>query len=199
MNDLNQLHDHIREWAKERGIDTADPTKQMLKLYEEVGELSAGLAKSQPDKIIDGIGDTFVVLTILAQQLGPDIKTCAQAAYDEIKERKGQTINGVFVKQADIPATKEHSMEHEYFDEIHEIGALEADLIIGTQRPYGKYWTEVGPNKYVAIDNSTGDAWTEEFTDKDTMMGWLNDRFEMSEFEEFKLAQARKKQELKPR
>lgn len=66
-------------------------------------------------------------------------------------------------------------------DKIHEIGALEADLIIATQRPIGKYWTEVGPNRYVAIDNSTGDAWTEEFTDKDTMMGWLKNRFEMSD------------------
>lgn len=181
MNDLNELHERIRDWATERGIDKADPTKQMLKLYEEVGELSAGLAKNQPERIIDGIGDAFVVLTILAQQLGTDLPTCAQTAYDEIKHRTGQTINGVFVKQADIPATKEHSMEHDYLDEIYEIGALEADLIIGTQRPIGKYWTEVTAGQYVAIDNSTGDAWTEEFTDKDTMMGWLKNRFEMSD------------------
>lgn len=181
MDDLNALHQRIRDWATERGIDKSDPTKQMLKLYEEVGELSAGLAKSQPDKIIDGIGDAFVVLTILAQQLGTDIPTCAKAAYDEIKDRSGKTINGVFVKQADIPANKEQSMEHDYLDEIREIGALEADLIIATQRPIGKYWTEVGPNRYVAIDNSTGDAWTEEFTDKELMIRWLNGRFEMSD------------------
>lgn len=177
MNELNELHERIRDWATERGIDKADPTKQMLKLYEEVGELSAGLAKNQPERIIDGIGDAFVVLTILAQQLGTDLPTCAQTAYDEIKERKGQTINGVFVKDADI---REKEVREEMMDKIHEIGALEADLIIGTQRPIGKYWTEVGPNQYVAIDNSTGDAWTEEFKDKETMMRWLNGRFEMS-------------------
>ena len=66
-------------------------------------------------------------------------------------------------------------------DTIREIGALEADLIIATQRPIGKYWTEVGPKRYVAIDNSTGDAWTEEFADKELMIRWLNGRFEMSD------------------
>lgn len=176
MSDLNKLHDHIREWAKERGIDTADPTKQMLKLYEEVGELSAGLAKSQPDKIIDGIGDTFVVLTILAQQLGTDLPACVQAAYDEIKERKGQTINGVFVKQADIPQDKHISP----MDEIHEIGQLEASKIIETRQPLGKFWLMEG-TKYVGIDNSDGDAWTEEFDDKEIMMAWLNNEIEMSD------------------
>lgn len=169
MSDLNKLHDHIRQWAKERGIDTADPTKQMLKLYEEVGELSAGLAKSQPDKIIDGIGDTFVVLTILAQQLGTDLPACVQAAYDEIKERKGQTINGVFVKQADIPKDKYVSP----MDEIHEIGSLEADLIMSTGQPYGKFWTRVGAWYYLAIDNTTGVPCSKRCIDNVDAIEWL--------------------------
>lgn len=58
--------------------------------------------------------------------------------------------------------------------EIHEVGALELDLIIEFYSPLGKYWTEVTPGRYVAVDNTTGDAWTEEFIDKEIMLDWLN-------------------------
>lgn len=70
--------------------------------------------------------------------------------------------------------------------EIHEIGTLELGLIIEFRTPYGKYWTEVSPGKYVAVDNNTGDAWTEEFEDKEIMLDWLNDKFEMGDIEEWK-------------
>jgi len=92
----------IEEWARERGLDTADPTKQMLKLAEEFGELAEGLAKDKPEQVEDSIGDMYVVMTILALQLGLDIEDCVQKAYNEIKERKGKMINGVFVKESDL-------------------------------------------------------------------------------------------------
>ena len=75
--------------------------------------------------------------------------------------------------------------ENELF-EIREVGTLELDLIIEFRTPYGKYWTEVTPGKYVAVDNNTGDAWTEEFDDKELMFDWLNDKFEMGDIEEWK-------------
>lgn len=92
----------IREWAKERGIDKAKPEKQMLKLMEEAGELAEGLAKGNEDEVIDSIGDVFVVLVILSQQLNLDFHFCVEEAYNTIKSRKGKTINGIFVKQEDI-------------------------------------------------------------------------------------------------
>lgn len=70
--------------------------------------------------------------------------------------------------------------------EIREVGTLELELIIDFRTPYGKYWTEVSPGKYVAVDNNTGDAWTEEFEDKEIMLDWLNDKFEMGDIEEWK-------------
>lgn len=70
--------------------------------------------------------------------------------------------------------------------EIREVGTLELDLIIDFRTPYGKYWTEVSPGKYVAVDNNTGDAWTEEFEDKEIMLDWLNNKFEMGDIEEWK-------------
>ena len=90
------------EWARDRGLDTADPTKQMLKLAEEFGELAEGLAKDKPEQVEDSIGDMYVVMTILALQLGLDIEDCVQKAYNEIKNRRGKMINGVFVKESDL-------------------------------------------------------------------------------------------------
>lgn len=92
----------IEQWAIDRGLHTADPSKQMLKLMEEVGELAEGLAKDNPDAVKDAIGDAYVVLTIISMQLGMDIRQCVKMAYDEIKDRKGRMVNGVFVKESDL-------------------------------------------------------------------------------------------------
>ncbi|MBD8028166.1 MazG-like family protein [Ureibacillus sp. Re31] len=102
MKDLNKLTHLISEWAKERKLDEAQPEKQMLKLIEEVGELAQGLAKANLDQVIDSIGDVYVVLTILAMQMDLDIKDCIEQAYEEIKNRKGKTVNGVFIKEEDL-------------------------------------------------------------------------------------------------
>lgn len=99
---LDELKNKIKDWSFEREIHNADPAKQMLKLFEECGELAGGIAKNKPEAIKDGIGDVFVVLTILAQQLGFDLTECVSEAYNEIAQRKGKMINGVFVKESDI-------------------------------------------------------------------------------------------------
>lgn len=99
---MNNLTAKIEEWAIERNLHTADPNKQMLKLMEEVGELAEGMAKQNEPEIVDALGDIYVVLTILSMQLGFDIERCINGAYDEIKDRKGKMLNGVFVKEADL-------------------------------------------------------------------------------------------------
>lgn len=73
---ITELTARIEEWARERGLDTANPDKQMLKLGEEYGELCQGLAKDRPEQVKDSIGDMYVVLTILSLQLGLDIEDC---------------------------------------------------------------------------------------------------------------------------
>lgn len=99
---LQETVDKVRTWAIYRGLDEADPFKQMLKLMEEVGEIAAALARGDMDEVKDGIGDVQVVLTILSMQIGTSVETCAGIAYNEIKDRKGKMINGVFVKEADL-------------------------------------------------------------------------------------------------
>jgi NTP pyrophosphatase (non-canonical NTP hydrolase) len=100
--ELCEITESIKEWAFVRGLDQADPNKQMLKLGEEFGELCQGMAKGNDDQVIDSIGDMYVVLTILSEQLNIDIVDCINAAYSEIKNRKGQMVNGVFVKEGDL-------------------------------------------------------------------------------------------------
>lgn len=92
----------IKKWFVDRNLDTADPKSQMLKLMEETGELAEGIAKNRPDQIKDSIGDIYVVLTGLSIQLGYNIEECIEAAYEEIKDRKGKMIDGVFVKESDL-------------------------------------------------------------------------------------------------
>ena len=97
---LGELVALIQNWAWDRNlIDGSTPDAQLLKLMEEVGELAGGVCKDKADVIKDSIGDVFVVLTIIAAQMGWSIEECVQAAYAEIKDRKGRMVQGVFVKE----------------------------------------------------------------------------------------------------
>ena len=98
-SDKTNQFDLIRTWAKERGLyDKGDPKTQALKLVEEVGETCRAILKKDKIEAIDGIGDCVVVLTNLAELLGTPIEVCINAAYNEIKDRKGKMNNGTYVK-----------------------------------------------------------------------------------------------------
>lgn len=103
---MNELIKLIEQWAKDKDLDKAEPTKQYLKVSEEVGEIAASLARDNMIELKDAIGDTVVTLIILALQNGLSLEACLAAAYDEIKDRKGKTINGVFVKESDLTDVK---------------------------------------------------------------------------------------------
>lgn len=99
---MNDLKNNIEQWAIARNLHTADPNKQMLKLGEEYGELCAGMARNNTALVKDSIGDMVVVLINLSMQLGLDFQACVQSSYDEIKDRKGRMVGGVFVKESDL-------------------------------------------------------------------------------------------------
>lgn len=173
---MQQLIKQIEQWAEDRNlIHGSTPQKQMLKLMEEFGELCAGIARNNLEMIKDAIGDCFVVLSILKNQLkteydfifllddfspdnnvtpelacldlsrhigdfsksiyvaqryysmvldmsdinnnmvktysallmvayslNMDISDCVQHAYDQIKDRKGEMRDGVWVKEGDL-------------------------------------------------------------------------------------------------
>lgn len=92
----------VEAWAKNRRLDKTNSDKQLIKLVEEVGELSEAHNKNWRDKQIDSIGDIFVVLTIYALQNNLYLDDCVKEAYDTIKDRDGKMIDGVFVKNSDL-------------------------------------------------------------------------------------------------
>lgn len=96
--------ERIRQWAEDRNlIKGSTPANQMLKLVEELGELANSINKNKREELKDSIGDVVVVLTLIAEMHGLKIEDCVDAAYEEIKDRKGKMINGTFVKEADLP------------------------------------------------------------------------------------------------
>ena len=101
-NTLDQLVEQVEAWSVDKNLNNGNPDRQALKFYEEAGEVASALSRGQMDALKDGIGDTVVTLIILAQQHDMTLQECLQYAYDEIKGRKGKTINGTFIKEADL-------------------------------------------------------------------------------------------------
>ena len=97
------LNEKVVEWGKARNIVGSENTpKQFMKVIEEVGELSAGINKHDDEKIIDSMGDIQVTLILLAADLGIDYNGSLETAYNVIADRKGKTVNGVFIKSEDM-------------------------------------------------------------------------------------------------
>ena len=88
----------IAEWHHQRNlIDGSTDQAQFLKLIEEVGELAGNLARGKD--ISDDIGDIIVVLINIAERNHLTIEECMLVAYNDIKDRKGKMIDGVFIKE----------------------------------------------------------------------------------------------------
>lgn len=95
------LFDEVVGWGRDRGIN--NPAMQFAKLNEEVGEIAHELTRRHlhTDEMADSLGDTLVVLIILADILGYDLRECLKGAYDVIKDRRGRTEDGNFIKEED--------------------------------------------------------------------------------------------------
>jgi len=97
---MSDWKERIKQWASDRNlIEGSSPRKQMGKLIEECNELYEGLLDNDIADIKDAIGDTQVVLAVMCAQLGIDIDECREIAWNEIKDRKGRMVDGVFVKE----------------------------------------------------------------------------------------------------
>ena len=97
---MDELIENVKKWAEEKNLLKKENSKaQMLKVLEEVGETAGALLKNKNKEIIDGLGDSFVTLIILCFQLDLEPKQCLQSAWDEIKNRKGKTVNGTFIRE----------------------------------------------------------------------------------------------------
>lgn len=94
----------VEAWANERNLVTGStPHAQLMKLGGELGELANAILRGDREATIDEYGDVLVVMVILGAQLNIDPSEALRLAYLKIKDRKGAMIDGVFVKEADLP------------------------------------------------------------------------------------------------
>jgi uncharacterized protein YabN with tetrapyrrole methylase and pyrophosphatase domain len=90
----------VIRWSEARGIiPNSTSLAQLSKAYEEMEELENALNLRDKPGIIDGLGDVLVCLINVAALEDVDLTRCLEAAFSEIKHRKGHmNKEGIFVK-----------------------------------------------------------------------------------------------------
>ena len=98
---LSYFIDNVVQWHRDRNlIDGSTDKDQVLKLMQELGELSDSVCKGKDIK--DDIGDMLVVMLNIATRNGVTLSECLARAWNDIKDRKGKMIDGIFVKEEDL-------------------------------------------------------------------------------------------------
>ena len=119
---MNDLITKVVAWANERNIiQGSSATKQLDKTSEEFNELQRALGQLEilyalDDRglhvnddlevaygdAIDAYGDILVTLIISAHMQGITLEHALNAAWLQIKDRRGELRNGKFVKESDL-------------------------------------------------------------------------------------------------
>jgi len=98
---LRTLIDNVIGWHYDRNLIEGSTDKdQVLKLAQELGELSDSVCKGEDIK--DDIGDMLVVMLNIAERNGVILAECLSEAWDDIKDRKGKMVDGIFIKEEDF-------------------------------------------------------------------------------------------------
>ena len=103
-SDADILFGKIKGWGRSKQLH--DCKSQLNKVIEEVGEIAHEITRNhydlnaidQPDELVDALGDSFVTLLILSDILGVDPLDAMFTALEAIRNRKGKTVNGTFIK-----------------------------------------------------------------------------------------------------
>ena len=108
------VDDKIDQWFEDRGIVANGKTmSQAIKTLEETTELIDAINTNNLLEIVDAVGDIYVTLRGVCIVEGIDLTSCAEAAYNEIKDRKGYLrADGTFVKEHDRLPEKLTSDDH---------------------------------------------------------------------------------------
>lgn len=99
---FEEIEKLVIQWGKDRTIfEQSSDSDQVEKLREELNELDYAIDTLPTciSDIEDAIGDMVVVLTMIASFNGLTITQCYEAAYNQIKDRRGKMVNGLFVKE----------------------------------------------------------------------------------------------------
>lgn len=96
---FEELEARIEAWATARVLNTGDPRNQLLKCVEEIGELVSAELRGDAEAQVDSLGDVLVTLIVYSMVANlPAVGEALEQAWNSIKDRQGQTVNGVFIK-----------------------------------------------------------------------------------------------------
>lgn len=96
---FENISQNVLIWATEKDILKPDNhLKQLGKIMSEVGEFADEVIKENKQGQINELGDVFVTLIIIAEQLNLNPVKCLEIAYNKIKDRTGHNKNGTFIK-----------------------------------------------------------------------------------------------------
>ena len=94
---MEELISKVEQWHIDRNLIRGSTDKdQVLKLMQELGELSDSVCKDEC--LLDDIGDILVILINICTRNYVTLEDCLLTAYRDIKDRKGKMVDGVFVK-----------------------------------------------------------------------------------------------------
>ena len=100
MMELEELVESVEKWHKDRNpVEGSTDKDQVLKLIQEMGELSDNVCKG--NDIRDDVGDMLVVLINIAKRNNLTLQECLEVAWNDIKDRRGKMVDGIFVKEGD--------------------------------------------------------------------------------------------------
>ena len=107
---FEKLQELVLDWADDKDLlHHKNCEKQFMKFVEEVFEFKSEMdldhfvyGRVMNDNTKLEMGDVFVTLIILCEQIGIDPVECLSMAYEKIKDRKGKTLHGTFVKEEDL-------------------------------------------------------------------------------------------------
>jgi NTP pyrophosphatase (non-canonical NTP hydrolase) len=113
VNSVDLLIESVQVWGEDRGllfrgharsggllVENEDRARaQLLKCMSELGELADAVLKGDHHAQRDGLGDVLVTLIMFAGNSGLTLRGSLQAAWEEIRDRKGTTVNGAFIKE----------------------------------------------------------------------------------------------------
>lgn len=115
---FEDLQNKVLKWADDKDLlHSENADKQFMKFIEEVFEFKTEFdylcrIGQSPEEVYSDyeqietqenmdleMGDIFVTLIILCEQLGIDPVYCLSKAYEKISKRTGKTINGTFMEE----------------------------------------------------------------------------------------------------
>ncbi len=81
------------------GLENANIVERNDIILIAMGHLAEGIAKQKLDLAKEAIIDIVIISLNSVEQTPFTLQQCYDAAYEEIKDRKGKMVNGVYIKE----------------------------------------------------------------------------------------------------